>query len=143
MLSPFGQAGFWTVETRATASAWRCSQVVHNIPTPSAWQTADGRKPWEAAFWSNDILGWETRRVWKALRDSLAHWNVVTSDRDCRIFDESGTMEQFLLYRSDRDTGPWDVIAVSPDAFFCFLKSWAEFLGHGLAHEVLVASASE
>jgi hypothetical protein len=143
MLSPFAQAAFWTAETRATTSAWRCSKVVHNIATPDTWRTADGRQPWEGAFWSNDILGWETRRVWRALRDSLAHWNVATCDRDYRTFDERGIMEQFLLYRSDQDTGPWDVIAVSPDAFFCFLKSWAGFLSHGLAHEVLVASAAQ
>jgi hypothetical protein len=141
MLSPFGQAAFWTERTRATTFEWRCSEVVHNIATPQSWQTVDGRQPSEDGFWSDSIVRWQTRRVWKALRDSLAHWNVVTSDRDYRTFDESGTMEQFLLYRSDSDAGPWDVIAVSPEAFFSFLKSWAEFLSHGFAHEVLVASA--
>ena len=52
-------------------------------------------------------------------------------------------MEQLLLYRADQDAGPWDVIAVSPEAFLSFLKSWAEFLAHGLAHELLVATAAE
>src|SRR5690242_8428912 len=67
MRSPFGQAAFWTVEAQTTTSAWRCSRVVRNIATPLEWQTADGRQPWESAFWSNDILEWETRWVWKAL----------------------------------------------------------------------------
>ncbi len=142
MCSPFGRAAFWTHETRSTASDWRCSKVIRDIATPHSWQTARGLRPNEAGFWSNDILNWETRRVWKALRDSLAHWNVVTSERDYRNFDESGTMEQFLFYRSDQDEGPWDAIAVSPDAFLGFLKSWAGFLSRGPAREVLAATAA-
>ena len=143
MLSPFGEAALWTAASRATIAAWRCSRVVSNIATPHEWQTTDGRQPSDGAFWSDDILGWETRRVWKR---SAIRWHIGMLLRPTAITatsTESGIMEQFLLYRSNRDTGPWDVIAVSPDAFFSFLKSWAEFLGHGLAHEVLVASAAE
>jgi len=40
MLSPFGQAAFWTAATRPTTSEWRCSQVAHNIATPASWQTS-------------------------------------------------------------------------------------------------------
>lgn len=142
MRSPFGQASFWTEDTLPTTSEWRCSQVVRGIAAPDAWQTVDGLYPWEPAFWSDSILRWETRRVWKSLRDSLAHWNVATSDRECRNFDENGVMERLLLYRSDRDKGPWDIVGVSPAAFFVFLTSWAQFLSQGLAREILIASAA-
>jgi hypothetical protein len=68
------------------------------------------------------------RLVWKARRDSLVYWNVVTSSRDRLVFDESGALEQLLLYRSRRDGGPWDVIAISPGGFF---NLWFFFEGVG------------
>src|SRR5437867_2479005 len=93
MRSPFAKAPFWTSDGRVTAHSWRCGQVVSGIRDPVDWRSASGHHPWDAAFWSGEILPWETRPVWKSLRDSLAHWNVVTSDRQCRVFEASGTME--------------------------------------------------
>lgn len=142
MVSPFKSAPFWTPGAGDSLREWRCSQVTRQIHDPSDWRDARDRRPNDGQFWSDDILGWQTRKVWKYLRDSLAHWNVVTCDRSFTRFDEGGIMERLLLYRADRDAGPWDVITVTPDAFLSFLKCWAEFLAVGLGQRALAAAAA-
>lgn len=143
MISAFGQAMFWTEETRSSTLQWHNATVAHMDCEPRNWRTKEGIGPHERQFWSNDIVKWETRRVWKMLRDSLAHWNIVTSDSQYRNFDETQTMERLWFYSADQNTGPWNVVSVSPDAFFGFLKCWTAFLSQGFAYDLLVASAAE
>jgi hypothetical protein len=141
MTTPFFDAPFWTEETRPMAREWRNSRVVRNISFPSEWQTDAGAKPHEAQFWSNDVPNWETRFVWKSLRDSLAHWNVVTSDQTYN-FGHDASLERLLFYRSDNDRGPWDVIGVPVEVFSKFLRCWATFLANGFVRDALAASGS-
>jgi hypothetical protein len=140
MDSPFRDAEFWDPSTKKSVMDWRGGQVARITNDPAGWETHGGHKPWQAEFWSVDVSVQQTRWVWKFLRDALSHWNVATADRLHRSFDEDGTMQRLLFYRARDDKGPWDIVSVSPEAFFAFLEAWTAFLSQGLASKLLAES---
>jgi hypothetical protein len=122
METQFSEADFWTARGQTPTAEWRASQIPRITPDPSSWKTEEGFEPSGDGFWFVDIGAKETRWVWRFLRDALAHWNVASSDGKHETFDEKGVMQRLLFYRAYDDDGPWDVVSVSPEGFFRFLK---------------------
>lgn len=140
MKTPFGEAEFWMAKTTRGSADWLASEVSQVTADPSDWKTREGRRPCQKDFWLVDIKSKETRWVWELLRDSLSHWNVACADEHHSVFDEGGIMKRLLFYRSHKDSGPWDVISVSTNAFLDFLEGWTTLLSQGFVLEMLAAS---
>lgn len=136
----FCDAAFWTPQTKKSSTDWLGGQIDRISNDPSRWEAPGGHRLSQSEFWTVDVGAKNTRWVWKLLRDALSHWNVANSDQRYHAFDEGGIMQRFLFYRSRRDSGPWDVVSVSPEAFIAFLEAWTAFLSRGFAHEALVAT---
>jgi hypothetical protein len=140
MKTPFREAAFWTAQTKGLSAEWLGGQVDLITNNPSEWKTRKGHTLSQNEFWTVDVGAIETQLVWKLLRDALSHWNVATSDQRYLNFDEVGTMQRLLFYRSYNGKPPWDIVSVSTDAFIAFLEAWTTFLSHGFAHDMLAMS---
>ncbi|MBI3127703.1 MAG: hypothetical protein HYZ11_08885 [Candidatus Tectomicrobia bacterium] len=117
----------------AQDGSWKYGKIATNIGQPDLWADEKGHSCPDESFWKG-MSTLQVNFVWECLRDSLAHWNIATTDS---LFQQKDRIQYLLFYRSKNNRYPWDAIKTTEKEFFRFIKAWATFLTESPAREAL------
>jgi len=139
----FCDAPFWGAEPPV---GWRQSHIVKSFDAPAEWVARDGKHP--LAEDSEDFLPKKTAiAVLRALRNALAHGNVIYLNRDGK--EREGEPVHLLAFLSRYEEGEdqqaksesYRLIVATEDEFLRFVKRWADWIGYRAIDDKKVEAA--
>jgi hypothetical protein len=118
---------------------WRQSRIFSHFDDVDAWRDGDGRHPL-APDARNLISDYPITETIRAIRNALAHGNIVHLDADGR--EREGNRLQYLAMLSRYEEGAaqataesYRVIVTTEEAFLSFVKGWAEWVSELADHD--------
>lgn len=127
----FCDAPFWDNQP---PTDWRQSHITMNFNTPEEWVARDGKHP--LAEGAQDFLpDKKAAAVLRALRNALAHGNVVYLNKDGQ--EREGEPVHYLAFLSRYEEGEeqaraesYRLIVTTEEEFLRFVKCWAAWIGY-------------
>jgi hypothetical protein len=127
----FAAAPFWDKEG---PGEWRHVHIVEGANDSNAWVGVNGIHPFDAKA-QDTIHKKSASEVLRAIRNALAHGNVIYLDADGR--EREGAELHYLAFLSRYEEGAeaqanaetYRLIATTEDDFLRFIKLWAKWIG--------------
>lgn len=126
----FADAPFWS---GAGPADWYQGHIVANCNEPDRWTDRDGKWPFDPI--ATNVIGKKSAsEVLRAIRNALAHGNIVYLNKDGR--EQEGTQLHFLALLSRYEETPeqkeasetYRLIVTTEDEFLRFVKCWARWI---------------
>lgn len=139
----FAAAPFWQ---RKAPGDWRQAHIIDNVNDVANWVGSDGKHP--LAPDAENVIGKKVAsEVLRAIRNALAHGNVVYLDKDGQ--EQEGALLHYLAFLSRYEEGPeaqakaetYRLIITTEDEFLRFVKVWAKWISNLARRDRLVEAA--